>query len=191
MKYIVIGIVGLVVLVAIIILAVMSTKKKRLKKQKELEKRMIKSGNSLSFPNGSYSQESEDSATVCLFGNNEEADEDNTVHLSPVKETHNKKYYFELEDTASRNNMFRVPFNSSITIGRGTDCNIVIDYDKAVSKHHCTISRKNEEMYIRDNNSSNGTILDGKSVGQQDQKISNKSELTIGKHDYILRLIIE
>ncbi len=48
----------------------------------------------------------------------------------------------------------------SILIGRGNDCDIVVD-DRLVSRHHAKIVRENDQYKLIDLNSKNGTFLNG------------------------------
>lgn len=51
-----------------------------------------------------------------------------------------------------------VPLNSRISIGRETINNIVLD-DPTVSRSHCSIIRDSEGLFIKDENSTNGTSV--------------------------------
>jgi len=52
---------------------------------------------------------------------------------------------------------------SVITIGRGSACDLVLSDDR-VSADHLTISFRNGEFRVRDNESTNGTLLNGSPV---------------------------
>ena len=65
-----------------------------------------------------------------------------------------------------------------ITIGRGKDCDVVID-DKSVSKHHLEIAYQSDGLYVRDLGSSNGTTLNGENVTDNTQ-LRTKDVLGIG-----------
>ena len=52
---------------------------------------------------------------------------------------------------------------SVITIGRGSACSLVL-HDDRVSADHVTISFRNGEFRLRDNESTNGTLLNGSPV---------------------------
>lgn len=52
------------------------------------------------------------------------------------------------------------PISTPFTIGRSSQCNLVIE-DEQVSKHHVCITRKAETLRIEDLNSTNGTYVNG------------------------------
>ncbi len=52
---------------------------------------------------------------------------------------------------------------SSVTIGRGAENDVVIT-DKRVSRIHCGISYKDGHYFLRDCNSRNGTLVNGRLV---------------------------
>jgi len=58
----------------------------------------------------------------------------------------------------------QLPLNKDkITLGRGQGNDVVLD-DQRASRNHCIIERGNSGWRVRDLNSSNGTLLNGKSV---------------------------
>ena len=58
----------------------------------------------------------------------------------------------------------RWPLNKDrLTIGRSPDCDIVLP-DRVVSRRHACIDRKDGEYFIRDDDSKNGTFVNGKPV---------------------------
>ncbi len=50
-----------------------------------------------------------------------------------------------------------------LTIGRGPDCDIILP-DRVVSRRHACIERRDGEYFILDDDSKNGTFVNGKSV---------------------------
>jgi len=52
---------------------------------------------------------------------------------------------------------------SVVTIGRGSSCDMVLQDDR-VSADHLTVSFRNGEFRVRDNESTNGTLLNGSPV---------------------------
>jgi pSer/pThr/pTyr-binding forkhead associated (FHA) protein len=58
---------------------------------------------------------------------------------------------------------------STCIIGRGEDCNLQIadNIDMKVSRYHCLLDINPPEMRIRDLGSLNGTIVNGKKIGQR------------------------
>ena len=55
--------------------------------------------------------------------------------------------------------IFKYPF----TIGRSSQCDIVISHE-GMSRRHCLIENRNGEIYITDLNSVNGVLVDGQKI---------------------------
>lgn len=72
-------------------------------------------------------------------------------------------------------------------IGRGDDCHLRPQSD-AVSRHHCTIVTTDTEVVVRDNNSRNGTYVNGERVGEESVLLSG-DVLRVGPLEF--ELIIE
>jgi hypothetical protein len=75
-----------------------------------------------------------------------------------------------------------IDINNMITIGRSSD-NLIVLTDKTVSGHHCEIFEKEDYIFIKDLNSTNGTYQDG-------EKINNISTLMLGNEVRIGNTII-
>ena len=67
----------------------------------------------------------------------------------------------------------------TITIGRNNNCDIQIN-NLGVSKKHATITRQDDNYYIEDLNSTNGTLLNNEPVTRAG--LSGKDVITVGKH---------
>lgn len=55
---------------------------------------------------------------------------------------------------------------SKLTVGRETDCDIVLD-DPKVSRHHGEFLREGDEIHFKDNGSTNGSLHNGKRVSDR------------------------
>lgn len=77
---------------------------------------------------------------------------------------------------------------SAIIVGRNSSCNIVIPQDKSVSGSHCEISMRDNQFYIRDLGSSNGTKLNGQSLSSSPVLVHTGDTIMIGKTEYKLTL---
>jgi pSer/pThr/pTyr-binding forkhead associated (FHA) protein len=64
-------------------------------------------------------------------------------------------------------------------IGRGEDCDIFLD-DQTVSRAHTQIEKKDDDYYILDNASLNGTYVNFENVTKI-QKLKNEDLIQIGK----------
>jgi len=69
--------------------------------------------------------------------------------------------------------------SSSLTIGRKSDNDFVIDHP-AVSSHHCRISRQGDTYFVEDLNSTNGTLVNDKKIIKAG--VHNNDTITIAKH---------
>lgn len=71
-----------------------------------------------------------------------------------------------LEDINQPGRRFEVPLLNSLVIGKNPQlCQVVIDYDKTVSKRHCEIYTDGSMYRIRDLGSTNGTFVNGMRAG--------------------------
>jgi pSer/pThr/pTyr-binding forkhead associated (FHA) protein len=68
---------------------------------------------------------------------------------------------------------------ASITVGRSSECDIVID-NLAVSRHHCTLKGLNREWVVEDNRSSNGTFVNGEPIAVH--LLKHQDRIVVGKH---------
>ena len=66
-----------------------------------------------------------------------------------------------LTDVERPERHFEVPLRQKVTVGRGMNNRVVLDYDNSVSGTHCEIQADNGQLTIRDLNSRNGTYVDG------------------------------
>lgn len=87
-----------------------------------------------------------------------------------------------LRDAADSMRTFEVQLTSSGTIiGRSSDfSNIVIDYDKSVSRKHCRIFLKNGQAHIEDLSSGNKTYLNNVEISSP-TALNNSDEIKIGR----------
>ena len=65
-----------------------------------------------------------------------------------------------------------------ITIGRGTDCEVIIP-DRQASRHHAQIERGAGGFYLRDLGSKNGTYVNGQEVRDQPYHLKDGDEIQI------------
>lgn len=70
--------------------------------------------------------------------------------------------------------------NKAFSIGRDRSNQIIIA-DTKVSRFHAMIKFKNEEVYIKDTNSSNGTYINGKKITPDKSiKLKNGDKIKVG-----------
>jgi pSer/pThr/pTyr-binding forkhead associated (FHA) protein len=74
---------------------------------------------------------------------------------------------------------FTIHEGTKLTIGRGTDSDVVID-NTAISRHHSTLELRDGMHYIADLNSTNGTSVNGKKITSK-VPVTGKDTILIGK----------
>ncbi len=72
--------------------------------------------------------------------------------------------------------------DSPVTLGREEKCGALLDLDNRVSRNHCVLEYVENDGHwnVRDNNSSNGTFLDGEEVFQETKPLHIGSVLRLG-----------
>lgn len=85
-----------------------------------------------------------------------------------------------LTDVERPERHFEVPLRQKVTVGRGMNNRVVLDYDNSVSGTHCEIQADNGQLTIRDLNSRNGTYVDGIRVSGA-AGIVNGSRIKLGR----------
>ncbi|MDR2901072.1 MAG: FHA domain-containing protein [Treponema sp.] len=78
-------------------------------------------------------------------------------------------------------NNSKIQIVSKITIGRARDNNVVIDSNLA-SRYHAFIQKIKDDFYIKDMNSTNGTMVNGKKIPSDKYvKLNPSDTISIGK----------
>ena len=72
----------------------------------------------------------------------------------------------------------------STVIGRSKKCDVYIP-DPYLSKQHARIFFKDAEFYIEDLESTNGTLLNGKTVGTRPLKLRDCDKISIGHLNFL------
>ena len=86
-----------------------------------------------------------------------------------------------LTDIKNPGNTFQIPLTDSIIIGRNAnEADLVIDYDRSVSGRHCQICERGGKFYVKDLQSSNGSLLNGIRLSEE-MEIYSGSILTLGR----------
>ena len=73
--------------------------------------------------------------------------------------------------------MFTV--SDELTVGRGGGCGIVLD-DTFVSQVHARVFRRDGDVYVEDLGSRNGTLLNGRPVGNA-QRVRRGDKVQFGR----------
>ncbi len=83
-------------------------------------------------------------------------------------------------------NNSRIELVAKITIGRSPENNIVID-NKLASRHHALIQKIKDAFFLKDENSTNGTFLNGRRIPPDKYvRLNPGDKITIGNSNLIL-----
>jgi pSer/pThr/pTyr-binding forkhead associated (FHA) protein len=111
---------------------------------------------------------------------------DSTIHEeSPLgkhlkKEAHSESLFLIYEGKS-------VPIATEITIGRHKKSDIIID-DALVSRKHVIIKKINDEYFIKDLKSTNGTLLNNKLLPpKQFMQLHVEDIITIGSTELVIK----
>lgn len=91
------------------------------------------------------------------------------------------KYLYHLD--SGRN--FILKDGDELTIGRAFDNRVVI-HAPFVSRYHAAIGWKNNRLYIRDLDSTNGTIINGIPILNAYDEVNDSDEIRIGNERFIV-----
>lgn len=73
-----------------------------------------------------------------------------------------------------------------LTIGRNSDCELVID-NKLVSRLHASIQKIKDAFFLKDEGSTNGTLLNGQKIdASKFYKLAPGDEITIGAETLVM-----
>ncbi len=163
MKLVIIAAVGVAFLIAVLVIFLLLRKKKSEEKIQVVDSSLLDMGMDETDIAGSTSS----GDTVILVNNDSQ--------LTLI-----------LTDRANPNRHFESPLRGKVSIGRSSNNQIVLDYEKSVSGVHCEIFVDGNIFKIRDLNSKNGTYVDGVRIGDS-AEISNGSTVKLGR----LELMVE
>lgn len=83
-------------------------------------------------------------------------------------------------------NKKKVELVAKITIGRGTDNDVVVD-NKLASRHHALIQKIKDAYFIRDEGSTNGTFINGIRIPNEKYvKLNPGDKITIGNMNLVI-----
>ncbi|MBQ0162851.1 MAG: FHA domain-containing protein [Treponema sp.] len=79
----------------------------------------------------------------------------------------------------------KIQLVAKITIGRESDNNVVID-NKLASRHHAVIQKIKEDYFLKDEESTNGTYLNGTKIpAGKYVKLNRGDKITIGSTNLV------
>lgn len=157
---------GLLVLAAIGGITAVFRKKKKGNGQKDEWERYSDSGQVKSEGQGQAAADGFE--TEWMYDEGESATE---TEIEGNMET---MYHIILTDIQSPARSFQVPIRGCVIVGRAKgECDLVLDFDRSVSGKHCKIEVRENQFYVTDLNSTNGTYIEG-------HKISSETEIFSG-----------
>ncbi len=111
-----------------------------------------------------------------------EPEPENDEEQAPIPEPSNG---IEVEVTVIDNNKtYKVVVDDEVLIGRNPQCDVVVN-KPMVSSVHCVLTRDGKKVMIEDNNSTNGTLLNGKKL-MHVIEVKNNDVVTLG--DRLIRI---
>lgn len=90
--------------------------------------------------------------------------------------------YVVIASTGKRHNLK----NSHVKIGRSPSNEIVISGDDHISRHHAWITYEEDQFWVADLGSTNGTLLNGKPV-QRRESLSSGDKIKVGRTDIVFK----
>ena len=111
-------------------------------------------------------------------------DEDSTVVIN------GKKTNILLENIHNPDIAFKKEIGNELLIGRKPGCDIIIGKDKTISAKHCKIVKNQDEFFIEDCHSTNGTRLNNEQLVAI-KKISTGDIVEIGQMRFRISIIVE
>jgi len=78
--------------------------------------------------------------------------------------------------------LFHAIVTQDFSIGREPENNLVVRDDTKVSRRHAVITREGMHYILRDNNSSNGTFVNGQRITEHSLKVDDV--VGVGKREY-------
>ncbi|MCR5045115.1 MAG: FHA domain-containing protein [Treponema sp.] len=82
-------------------------------------------------------------------------------------------------------NKQKIKLVAKITLGRDTDNSVVIE-NKLASRHHALIQKIKDDYFLKDENSTNGTLLNGNRVpAGKYVKLNRGDKITIGSANLV------
>ncbi len=83
-------------------------------------------------------------------------------------------------------NQKKINLVAKMTIGRSPDCSIVID-NKLVSRIHASIQKIRDAYFLKDENSTNGTFLNGHRIPSDKYvKLNPGDKITVGAFSLVM-----
>ena len=83
-------------------------------------------------------------------------------------------------------NRKKISLTAKITIGRSSDCDIVVD-NKLVSRQHAVIQKIRDAYFLKDDGSTNGTFLNDRRIPSDKYvKLNPGDKITVGSTNLLM-----
>ena len=112
--------------------------------------------------------------------------QDTTIVTSSPVGRHLEKIAYTGEVSYLMFNKKKINLVAKMTIGRSPDCNIVVD-NKLASRVHAVIQKIKDVYFIKDENSTNGTFVNGHRLPNDKYvKLNPGDKITIGSVNLVI-----
>lgn len=92
--------------------------------------------------------------------------------------------FLMITDGPMQGHRFAIKSSDAIVIGRGADASVHIPYDPFCSRTHARIFCKDQEFYLEDLKSTNGTFLNGEKI-EAPASLKNNDKLKLGNTEAV------
>lgn len=89
-----------------------------------------------------------------------------------------------------RGQLFAIPAEKPVVVGRLQSADIRVD-DVTVSRKHCTLIQTGDILVVRDENSVNGSYVNGVRLNAAERKLQHRDILQIGKVALMVVEVVE
>lgn len=94
-----------------------------------------------------------------------------------------KKAEVEMQQLSDSAEIYHFVIKEEIKIGRGRRCQLCLKDDAALSEIHCSMQLRQGELYVKDEDSTNGTYVNGVPIVGE-YKLEQGDVLLIGSYEY-------
>ncbi len=137
------------------------------------------------FSSGASQDEDLSEKTVAMHSSQYGSDE-KTVRMDSNSTT-GLRIKFSIDEDGNTREVVS-PINKRLVVGRAADCDIRL-HSNTVSNHHLEITDEPTGLFIRDMNSSNGTILNGAKLTEP-AALKNHDEIVLGRSKVTVELFM-
>lgn len=89
-----------------------------------------------------------------------------------------------------RGQLFIIPPEQPVVIGRLQTADIRVD-DVTVSRKHCTLMQSGDSLFVRDENSVNGSYVNGVKLTAAERRLQHRDILQVGKVALMVEEMVE